>query len=173
MPTGATIPTTADLRGTAGADRTVHNGGRARGSSSDDEGGGVLLQPDIEAGLQRELRQRATVHRQYVGAACRRQPYLPLQSSRKVHRAEILFRAKAGEGGQDQHPLGQDRGSPGKLGHQAPSPRSHHSHEFKTLNDNRLVIFNREAVIFLREEYLRIHHFVFAHFVVFTDVHVH
>ena len=45
--------------------------------------------------------------------------------------------------------------------------------ELRTLNANRLIIFNREAVIFLREEYLRIRRFVFAHFVVFTDVHVH
>ena len=45
--------------------------------------------------------------------------------------------------------------------------------ELRTLHANRLIIFNREAVIFLREEYLRIRRFVFAHFVVFIDVHVH
>ena len=45
--------------------------------------------------------------------------------------------------------------------------------EVKTLNANRLIIFNRKAVIFLREEYLRIPRIVFADFVVFIDVHVH
>ena len=45
--------------------------------------------------------------------------------------------------------------------------------EFKTLNANRIIVFNREAVIFLREEYLSITRIVFAHFVVFIDVHVH
>ena len=44
--------------GTAGADRTVHDGGRARSGSSDNEGGGVLLRHYVEAGL----RQRVAVH---------------------------------------------------------------------------------------------------------------
>ena len=35
---------------TAGADRTVHEGGRAHGSSSDNGGGGVVLQHDVGAG---------------------------------------------------------------------------------------------------------------------------
>ena len=42
-------------RGTVGADHTVHDGGRARGGSSSNEGRGVLLQHDIKAGLRREL----------------------------------------------------------------------------------------------------------------------
>ena len=60
-----------------------------------------------------------------------RQPYL--QSSRKVHRAEIFFRARTGGGGQGQHPLRQERGSAGRLGHRAPyqvpSPRPHQVHQ--------------------------------------------
>ena len=60
IPTGATTPTTAGIRhhtshqlygGTVGADRTVHDGGRARSGSSGNEGGGVLLQHDVGAGL--------------------------------------------------------------------------------------------------------------------------
>ena len=53
--------------------------------------------------------------------------------SRKAYRAEVFFRAKSGGEGQDQHPLRQDRGLPGGLGHQAPyqgsSPRPHQAHQ--------------------------------------------
>ena len=38
--------------GTAEADRTVHDGGTARGGSSENEGGGVLLQHDVGIGLR-------------------------------------------------------------------------------------------------------------------------
>ena len=38
--------------GTARTDRTVHDGGRARGGSYGNEGGGVLLQHNVGAGLR-------------------------------------------------------------------------------------------------------------------------
>ena len=78
--------------GTAGADRTRHDGGRANGGSSDNEEGSILLQHDLGAGLRSELRQPAAVYQQNVGVARRRQPYL--QSSCKVYRAKasaLLF----------------------------------------------------------------------------------
>ena len=50
--------------GTTGADRIAHDGGRARGGGSDNEGGGgILLQHDVGTGLRYELRQRAAVYR--------------------------------------------------------------------------------------------------------------
>ena len=45
-------------------------------------------------------------------------PYL--QSSRRAHRAEVFFSARTGGGGQSQQPLRQERGSGGRLRHQAP-----------------------------------------------------
>ena len=98
--------------GTTGADRTAHDGGRARGGGSDNEGGGgILLQHDVGAGLRESfgsvplnIDNTSALH---IAGNCTYSP-------RAKHRAEALFfRARTGGGGQGQHPLRQERGSAG------------------------------------------------------------
>ena len=119
--------------GTAGADRTVHDGGRARGGSSLAMKEAVFFSNMmLELGFDESL---GSVPLYINNASALHVAGNRTYSPRAKHIAlRYFFRARTDGRGQGKHPLRrQERGSAGRLGHlapqQAPSSNPHQAHQ--------------------------------------------
>ena len=104
---------------TTGTDRTAHDGGRARGGGSTMKEEAIFCSNMMSELGFGESFGSVPLHIDNTSALhiAGNRTYSP----RAKHRAEVLFfRARTGGGRQGRHPLRQERGSVGGLGHQAP-----------------------------------------------------